>query len=46
MIRFIERNGIQFVIDNVQAIKCEQCGEIYYTPDASRYIDEQIKFQG
>ncbi|WP_337039325.1 helix-turn-helix domain-containing protein [Paenibacillus illinoisensis] len=30
------------VIENIPAIQCNQCNEIYLTPNANRYIDKQL----
>lgn len=30
------------VIENIPAIQCNQCNEIYLTPEANRYIDKQL----
>lgn len=35
-------DGKQLIIEGVETIKCADCGERYYTPMASRYIDEKI----
>ncbi|WP_431785809.1 YgiT-type zinc finger protein [Paenibacillus lactis] len=37
-----EENGKILVIENIPAIRCNQCGEIYHSPQASRYIDQQL----
>lgn len=31
------------VIENIPAIQCNQCNEIYLTPIANRYIDKQLR---
>ncbi|WP_373876489.1 type II toxin-antitoxin system MqsA family antitoxin [Paenibacillus spongiae] len=35
-------NGKTLVIPNIPATKCNDCDEIYYDHEASRYIDKQI----
>ncbi|WP_433752313.1 helix-turn-helix domain-containing protein [Paenibacillus amylolyticus] len=30
------------VIENIPAIQCNKCNEIYLTPNANRYIDKQL----
>ncbi|MFD2663061.1 YgiT-type zinc finger protein [Paenibacillus thailandensis] len=35
-------NGKQLIIENIPATKCDECDEIYYDHEASRFIDEQI----
>lgn len=37
-----EENGKILVIENIPAIKCNQCGEVYYSSQASKYIDKRI----
>ncbi|KOP64098.1 hypothetical protein AMS62_01700 [Bacillus sp. FJAT-18019] len=37
-----EENGKILVIENIPAMKCDQCGEVYYSPQASKYIDQRI----
>lgn len=37
-----EEDGKVYIIKDVPAIKCEACGEVYYTSVASKYIDKQL----
>lgn len=37
-----EENGKVFVIENIPALQCDSCKEIFFTPEASRYIDKQL----
>ncbi|MBT2759875.1 YgiT-type zinc finger protein [Paenibacillus sp. ISL-20] len=37
-----EENGKILVIENIPAMKCNQCGEVYYSSQASKYIDKQL----
>ncbi len=38
--RVQEYDGHWYIIENLPALVCEQCGEVYYTPDAhDRVID-------
>ena len=37
-----EENGKILVIENIPAIKCNQCGEVFLSAQASKYIDQRI----
>lgn len=37
-----EENGNILVIENIPAIQCNQCKEVYYSSQASKYIDQQL----
>ena len=37
-----EYEGHWYIIENLPALVCEQCGEIYYTPDAHDRVVELI----
>ncbi|MNW25387.1 helix-turn-helix protein [compost metagenome] len=37
-----KEDGKVFVIEDIPAIQCSQCNEIYLTPEANRYIDKQL----
>lgn len=37
-----EEDGKVYIIKDVPAIKCDACGEVYYTAEASKYIDKQL----
>ena len=38
-----EKDGRVFVIENIPVLKCNQCGETYQSPQASKYIDQQLE---
>ncbi|WP_311078263.1 helix-turn-helix domain-containing protein [Paenibacillus polymyxa] len=47
MIKFMdtiehEENGRVYVIEDIEAFKCESCGEVYYTAQGSKHIDKQL----
>lgn len=35
-------DGEPVLVENIPAIQCAECHEIYYGPEASRYIDAMI----
>lgn len=37
-----QEEGKTLVIENIPALQCGNCGEIYITPEASKYIDKQL----
>ncbi|MGM1044860.1 MAG: YgiT-type zinc finger protein [Bacillota bacterium] len=37
-----QENDKTLVIENIPAIQCNTCSEIYITPQASKYIDKQL----
>lgn len=37
-----QEEGRTLVIENIPAIQCNECKEVYLTPQASKYIDKQI----
>ncbi|WP_136606445.1 YgiT-type zinc finger protein [Paenibacillus dokdonensis] len=37
-----QENGKTLVIENIPAIQCNSCKEIFLSPRASKYIDKQI----
>lgn len=37
-----QENGKTLVIENIPAIQCNECKEVYLTPQASKYIDKQL----
>lgn len=39
----VEVKGKILVIENLKAEKCLKCGEVYYNPEVSKFIDNQIK---
>ncbi len=41
--RVQEYGGRWFLIENVPALVCRQCGEIYYTPEAHDLVLELVK---
>lgn len=43
--RFQEYQGHWVVIENVPALVCQQCGEIYFTPQAHDLVVEYITGQ-
>ncbi len=36
--RLQQYQGRWFIIENVPALVCSQCGEVYYTPDAHDHV--------
>lgn|GEM_PF-1527186 len=39
----VEVDGTEYVIPDVPVMECRECGEKYLNPEASRYIDRQLK---
>lgn len=37
-----QENSKTLVIENIPAVQCNNCNEIYITPEASKYIDKQL----
>ncbi|QNR65507.1 helix-turn-helix domain-containing protein [Paenibacillus peoriae] len=37
-----EENGKVYVIEGIEAFKCESCDEVYYTTEGSKQIDKQL----
>ena len=41
--RVQEYHGQWYLIENVPALVCRQCGEVYYTPDTHDLVLELVK---
>ncbi|MCU0480420.1 MAG: YgiT-type zinc finger protein [Anaerolineae bacterium] len=43
--RLQQYQGRWFIIENVPALVCSQCGEVYYTPDAHDHVIDLLTSQ-